>query len=301
MMKRTHMLMAHCVALLIAGFLPAAMLAQSADFEELTMTSNLVPGEVKVGVLLPPGYRERKEPPALLLFLHGGGGDSSQLKERYRASFDAAWKEGALPPLVVATPSARRSFYMDYKDGSQKWETFLLTELLPRLRARYGLRTDAAGTFVAGLSMGGMGSLRLAFKHPDLFAAVASLEPAIEPAFAFDDIRPEDRAYRNGGVYEEIYGDPVDRVYWRANHPPFIARENLPLLIKSGMQIYIEVGDEDRLGLYRGAEVLHRLLFDAGVKHEYRLVRGGDHVGDSIPSRVADAVRFIGRVLRGGF
>jgi len=300
-MKSKHMLIAHSVALLIGGLLPATVRAQSADFEELTISSDLVPGEVKVGVLLPPGYRERKEPLALLLFLHGGGGDSSQLKGQYRASFDAAWKGGALPPLVVATPSARRSFYMDYKDGTEKWETFLLTELLPRLRTRYGLRTDAAGTFVAGLSMGGMGSLRLAFKHPDLFAAVASLEPAIEPVFAFDDIRPEDRAYRNDGVYEKIYGDPVDRGYWQANHPPFIARENLAVLIKSGLQIYIEVGDEDRFGLYRGAEVLHRLLFDAGVKHEYRLVRGADHVGDSVPSRVADAVGFIGRVLRRGF
>ena len=95
-------------------------------------------------------------------------------------------------------------------------------------------------------------------------------------------------------------GNPVDRAYWQTNHPSYIARDNLGILMESGLQIYIEVGDEDRYGLFRGAEVLHRLLFDAGIKHEYRLVRGADHGGESLAERVTNALGFIGRVLRGG-
>jgi S-formylglutathione hydrolase len=190
---------------------------------------------------------------------------------------------------------------MDYRDGSESWERSIMTELLSRLREEFRVRTDVAGTLVSGISMGGMGSLRLAFKYPDRFGAVAALEPAIEPVFAYDEIEPMDRTNRAEEVYGEIFGDPVDRDYWQANHPPYIARESVQTLIDSGLQIYIEVGDEDRFNLFRGGEVLHRLLFDAGVKHEYRLVRGADHVGASIPPRLSDALGFIGRVLRGGF
>ncbi len=287
-----------CGLMLLLLPLPAILLAQRPGFVELSMKSTLVPGEVNVGVLLPPGYDEETSVYALVLLLHGGGGSSVML-ERLRPLIEAAWDRGDLLPVVFATPSTGRSFYMDFRDGSERWETFIMAELLPELRRRFRVRPDAAGTVISGISMGGMGSLRLAFKHPDRFAAVAALEPAIEPAFAYDEIEPADRAYRPDELYERIFGDPVDREYWRANHPLYIARENAGTLKRSGLQIYLEVGDQDRLNLFRGAEMLHRLLFDAGVKHEYRLVRGADHTGTSIPGRVLNALGFIDRVLRG--
>ena len=152
-----------------------------------------------------------------------------------------------------------------------------------------------------GISMGGMGALRMAFKHPSLFAAVAVMEPAIEPAFSYDEIDAIDRSYRPEELYQEFFGSPVDRNYWQINHPLYIARENIGKLGESGLQIYIEVGNEDRLNLFRGAEALHRLLYDAGLKHEYRVVHRADHFGDSIPSRFLNTIDFLGRVLNGGF
>ncbi len=175
-----------------------------------------------------------------------------------------------------------------------------MTEVLPKLREEFRVRTDAAGTLVSGYSMGGIGSLRLAFKYPDQFVAVAALAPAIEPAFAFDDIEPPDR-FNSDSSNKKIFGDPVDREYWQINHPPYIARENLETLTESGLQIYLEVGDQDQYGLFRGTEVLHRILFDAGVKHEYRLVTGADHADASYRERLTNLLGFIGRVLRGGF
>ena len=93
----------------------------------------------------------------------------------------------------------------------------------------------------------------------------------------------------------------MDRDYWQLNHPPYIARESMETLKDSGLNIYIEVGNEDRLNLFRGGEMLHRLLFDAGLKHEYRLVHRADHTGESIPPRVLNAFDFVGRTLRGSF
>ncbi len=41
-----------------------------------------------------------------------------------------------------------------------------------------------------------------------------------------------------------------------------------------------------------GTEFLHRILFDAGLSHEYRLVRGADHLGETLGPRFQDAFGF---------
>lgn len=142
---------------------------------EAELASGLVPGPVGYAVLLPAGYEESGEAYPLLFFLHGGGGDRSFLT-RLRPAIEAVWAAGTLPPVVVVTPSVSRCEYMDYRDGSQKWERFLLTEFPEHLRQSYRLRTDRQGTLLFGISMGGMGGLRVGFKYPDLFGGVAALE-----------------------------------------------------------------------------------------------------------------------------
>ena len=107
------------VASVEASQTPPGALAQSSALVHLTLKSDLVPDDVEVGILLPPGHDTGTEIYPLLLFLHGGGKDSSTL-ERYRPLFETAWERGDLPHLLVATPSAGRSFYLDYRDGSQR-------------------------------------------------------------------------------------------------------------------------------------------------------------------------------------
>ncbi len=91
---------------------------------DLLRSSN-VPGEVPVSIYTPPGHGETpgKRYP-LLLLSHGGNGSEQDLL-RFMSTLDKAVTDGRLPAIVVAMPSARRSLYMDYKDGSQRWETFI--------------------------------------------------------------------------------------------------------------------------------------------------------------------------------
>jgi hypothetical protein len=60
------------------------------------------------------------------------------------------------------------------------------------------------------------------------------------------------------------------------------------------LAVLIEVGTEDGLELHRGAEFLHRVLWDGGLKHEYRLVLGADHMGRGLVERFRYAFSFIG-------
>lgn len=289
-MKRSHALWA------LLYFAVAARAGES-RIVDLEMASDLVPSPVKFSVLLPPDYEKATAPLPLLLNLHGGGGNRDMLKMQH-GIFDDVWKDGTVPPMVVAMPSAtERGFYMDFRDGAEKWETFLTGPFLEKLRKDFNVRTDAKGTLVTGISMGGMGSLRMAFKHPTLFGAVAGMEPGIEPVLKWSEVRPKHRFWRGDGLLQKAYGNPIDAAYWEENNPAAIVVANAAKLRDSGLQIYVEAGDEDVFWLYEGAEFLHRTLWDQKVKHEYHLVRGADHVGRTLISRTKEALRFLARTL----
>lgn len=283
-------------AFIIAAFsLVAPAFALDGKIVHIKVASTNVSGPVDVAVYTPPGYDpKRADAYPFILQLHGGGGSSAQLAG-LAETLERAIKDGVIPPVVSAMPSAGRSFYMDYRDGSQKWETFILKDLIPHMRGGYNIAKTREGTLVTGVSMGGMGSLRLAFKHPDVFAAVASMEPGIEPALAFDDIQLRDRFWRDDALLQSIYGAPVDKAYWADNNPATIASREPERLVD--LAIYLEAGDQDMFFLHHGTEFLHRILFDAGLSHEYRLVRGAEHTGPSIQPRLYDALGFFGRVL----
>ena len=266
-------------------------------FVEAEYTSDLVPGPMAYAVLLPDGYKEAEERLPLLYFLHGGGGDSKTFLSGTKPLFERAWDDGRLPRLVVVTPSAGRSFYMDYRDGSQKWESLLVGPFLAHIRENYRVRQDRDGLFVAGISMGGMGALRLGLKYPDIFTGLAALEPGIEPALAFRDIEFEDRFWRSEGIFRAIYGRPVDEEYWAQNNPANIVIKDAERILSLKMGIYLECGDEDVFGLDRGTEFLHRILRDRSIPHEYHLVRGANHVGRSLGPRIQEALEFLGTLI----
>ena len=258
-----------------------------------TIDTGLVLGSPKWQALLPDGYEASGEDYPIIFFLHGGGGGETTWAPLTEV-VKAAWANGSLPPSIVVMVDAQRSLYMDYKDGSEKWESFYLTEFVPFIQRRFRVSDDRDDIAIMGISMGGLGSLRMAFKRPDLFGTVAAMEPGIESRVEWDDLTGRDTHYRKD-VYPVVFGDPVDKDYWQQNHPTFIAARDAEKLRDSGLNIYLEVGDEDMVYLHYGTEVLHRTLWDNQVKHEYRLVRGADHVGGSMGMRIMDALGFIGR------
>jgi S-formylglutathione hydrolase FrmB len=83
--------------------------------------------------------------------------------------------------LAVVMPRVDRSFYTDMQRGLKYW-TFLSDELPRIARSMFQLSEDRADNFVAGLSMGGYGALKLALTHPDRYAAAASLSGALDVA-----------------------------------------------------------------------------------------------------------------------
>ncbi len=260
------------------------------------MNSDLVPAPVPYAVVLPPGY-EGGGPFPLCLSLHGASVSRDMLVEL--ATPLGNWmQEGSIEPMVVASASTgEMTYYYDDPKGA-KWESFVFRDFLAHLRKHYNVREDRRSTLITGVSMGGHGSLKIAFAHPDIFAAVAALEPAIEPGFTSDEPPPRSRFYYPGGGPDEMIGASRDPTIFAANSPAARLRNNADAVRESGLAIYLEVGDDDALCLHDGAEFLHRVLWDHDVPHEYRLIRNADHIGPTLPGRLHEAFRWLSEVLR---
>lgn len=266
-----------------------------AELVEGEMATDLVPSPLAYAALVPRNLAPGERLP-LVYFLHGGEQDR-RLLGNLREVFDAAWAAGTLPPAVIVTPSAGRSLYLDTLDGAERWETLLTGPLLDHLRERFPVRDDRQGTLACGISMGGMGALNLGFKHSDQFLAVAALEPGIMPALEFDQIPKRNGFFRAPRLLQQLHGWPVNAAHWADNNPASLAIARANEIRNSGLKIYFDVGDEDTLHLDDGAEFLHRTLREQGIRHEYHLVLGADHVGQSIRPRLAEALAFLGRAL----
>jgi len=273
--------------------------AQESALTHHSLDTDLVPGEARFDILMPPSYDpDRPEPYPLLLWLHGGSNGEGQLEGRLRPHLERAWREGTLEPIVVVAPITGSSWFIDWKGGGNDWETFMLKELLPHVRASHNASAERAETLVAGASAGGQGTLRIALRNPETFAGAAALEPGFPPVVAFADLDLTPYGPDAMRFLYKRFGNPVDTAYWRARHPPTIVIDNADQLRDSGLQLLVEAGDEDANLTFLSAELVHRLLFDAAIPHEYHLVRGAAHTGRSIPRRLQNVFGFLQRALR---
>jgi putative tributyrin esterase len=120
-------------------------------------------------------YEAGRKYPTLYL-LHGGTGDYSDWTrltgiERYAEEHK----------LAVVMASVGNSFYTDMVHGPKYW-TFISEEVPKVARALFPLSEKREDNFVAGLSMGGYGALKLALRKPKCFAAAASLSGVLDIA-----------------------------------------------------------------------------------------------------------------------
>ena len=135
--------------------------------------------------------------PALLL-LHGLSDDHTIWMRRTSIERYASEKG-----MAVVMPAAGRSYYQDMASGPKYW-TFIAQEVPRVARAFFPLSPARELNYVAGLSMGGYGALRVALTYPQSYAAAASLSGAL------DLVLRRERAVQDGaftpGEMEGIFG-----------------------------------------------------------------------------------------------
>src|ERR1044072_363643 len=110
----------------------------------------------------------------VLYLLHGLGGHYDNWTTRTKLAAYAAQYS-----MIIVTPEGNNSWYTDSATvPTEKYETYIVDELIPDVQRRYRTIETRAGRSIAGLSMGGYGALKFGVKHPELFAFAGSLRGA---------------------------------------------------------------------------------------------------------------------------
>ena len=116
--------------------------------------------------------------------------------------------------IAVGMPAGHRSFYTDMHQGGKYW-TFVSEELPAIARSFFPLSDKREDNFVAGLSMGGYGAMKLGLRKPEMFAAAASLSGVMDIKSWIEEMDVEDekrsaeflRVFGPKGSEQRTHGD----------------------------------------------------------------------------------------------
>ena len=242
--------------------------------EYKTFQSKVLGGrEIRYGIYLPPSYASspaKKYP--VLYFLHGLFEDETRWSSRGGTDqiMDKMIADGKIGEFIVATPNGATSFYVNTRDGSEKWEDMIVKEFIPLIESTYRVNASRATRGISGVSMGGYGALGIAMKHPDLFGSVSA-----HSAVLLKDLSAAKVADRRiamfQSMFDKLYGISQDLNYWEANNPMSLAKDTKKL---NGLKIYFDCGTEDNYGFEVGTKELDDMLTKAGYPHEAHLYPG---------------------------
>ena len=257
-----------------------------------SIPSKILARSVAFCVVLPPSFdgdKTRHFP--ILYFLHGLG-DNEQFFVH-----SGAWNlvedmrdKGELKDFLIATPDARSTFYINARDGKERYEDFLVQEFFPYIEKHYRVAPGRANRAISGISMGGYGALHLAFRRPLLFSSVSAHSAALIdrlPNFLAGTVSDSPRSRMLGGVF----GNPPDPSFWEQNSPIVMARTaNL-----TDLKIYFDCGDEDDFGFNSGAAALDKVLTSRRISHEFHIYPGrhdATYFAEHLPASMAFHSRF---------
>lgn len=274
--------------------------AESTVIRSLSFKSMALGRQLQFSLYLPPGYDAdddvRKYPTIYLLHGHGGTDVSWLDQGGLRETADRLIAEGKLPPSIIVMPFAQTGWYVDSSgpEGTGRWQTAILDDLITYIDAKYPTITDGAARAIGGLSMGGYGALRFALMEPDEFAAAASLSGAL-----FADVKSAtDFPAFQIGLFGRSFGKTFDPVTfnaaspWRSLDDDGEAPEETPAL-------YMNWGDQDIPILAAGNAKFVDALKAARIPVTFSVSPGGHNWklwGPQTPSMLA----FLGARLKRG-
>jgi S-formylglutathione hydrolase FrmB len=287
-----------------------------------------------VSVYLPPGYeteRNRRYPAVYLL--HGytntdEGWFGPQTKSGFQSAgttlpavADNALASHASREMILVMPNAYTVYQGSMYSSSVTtgdWEEYITRDLVEYVDTHYRTIPKRASRGLAGHSMGGYGTIRLAMKYPDVFSSIyvmsgccltANLNPAASQLAAEAVHSQAELAGAGRGAVtsmaeaaawspnpknpplffdlptKEGKPQPVVVARWAANAPLAMIDQYVTNLKKLDA-IAIDVGDKD--GLAASNRQLSETLTQYGIRNTFELYEG-DHT-NRIAARVETKV-----------
>ncbi len=238
--------------------------AQSAETVTLKLKSSLMGREMPYRVIIPANYKTKPESRfAVIYLLHGLTGHYNNWTDRTRLAEYALMHQ-----FIVVTPEGDNGWYTDaISIPNDKYESYILKELIPEIDKQYRTVADRDHRFIAGLSMGGYGAVKFGLKYPAMFSVVGSFSGALGAA-GYN----ETSTGAIGKSMAAVFG-PANSETRRTNDIFSIVRELTPERLKLLPFIYQSCGTEDFL--IQNNRDFVALLVEKKVPHEYRQHPGG--------------------------
>ena len=243
-------------------------------YETKTVKSEILKMDRKYSIYLPPGYNESDQSYPVLYLLHGSGDDHTGWVQfgQVQHIADKAIADGIAARMIIVMPDANTGTrgYFNVIQGNFDYEDFFFKELIPHIEKTYRVRSDQRYRAVAGLSMGGGGTIFYAMHRPDLFAAAAPLSASTGN---WDLEQFKQRSGSNNAL-AGISEKQIEDYFNRHSIEGIIknASEDDMKRIKA-IRWYISCGDDDFL--YEGNSRMHIVFRQNEIPHEYRVKDGG--------------------------
>ena len=286
----THLRSFKTVTVLCFAMLLAPLARAQGRAECSVVKSQVLGGPVRYCAYLPASFdqdKTRRYP--VLYFLHGLGDNEQSLLNF--GGWDVVSElrmQGKVGDFVILAPSGGRTFYINSVTGKVRYEDFLLKEFMPQMEKKYRATGTRATRGVTGISMGGYGALRLAFKYPDQFAAVSAQMPALISELPSDISSGAPGSV--GALLGDVFGSPLNREFFTHNTPSYFVRTDSAASLKR-MKIYFNVGNNDDYGFEQGAQQLDQLLKARDIPHEFHIYPGG-HNAQFVVRYFPDVIQF---------
>ena len=244
-------------------------------YETKTVKSEILKMDRKYSIYLPPGYNESDQSYPVLYLLHGSGDDHTGWVQfgQVQHIADKAIAEGIAARMIIVMPDADTGTrgYFNVIQGNFDYEDFFFKELIPHIEKNYRVRTERRYRAVAGLSMGGGGTIFYAMHHPEMFAAAAPLSASTGN---WGDVEPYKQRIKNNTATSGLSDEQIENYFNSHSIEGIIknASEEEMRRIKS-IRWYISCGDDDFL--YEGNSRMHIVFRQNEIPHEYRVKDGG--------------------------
>lgn len=259
-----------------------------ARVETIRFQSKLINTTLPYNVVLPVDYdvsRTTRYP--VLYLLHGLTGHYSDWIARTNiADYAAEYR------MIVVMPEGNDGWYTDSATvATDKYESYILKELIPDVQQRYRTIEARYGRAIAGLSMGGYGAIKFGLKSPATFVFAGSMSGA----FAVTRFTEKEA----GALWSEslkLFG-PAGSETRLANDLFEILNKISPARINSLPYFYFDCGTEDSPLIFPSNRELAGLMFEKKIPYEFRQLPG-DHSWSYWDKQVREILKLAAQKMR---
>ena len=245
----------------------AAVQAVQSKTQDFNLDSKLLARKMPYRVILPVSYKTSNEKTfyPVIYLLHGLTGHFDDWANKTKLA-DYAEKYN----YIIVMPEGNNGWYTDSASvPNDRYESYIIKELIPEIDKNFRTAADKKHRAIAGLSMGGYGSIKFGLKYPEMFALAGSFSGALGAAVWTEK---EVGARGTAASLLSVYG--IEKSETRRNNDIFqMIRDISPDKIKNLPFLYVDCGTEDFL--YQNNRDFVSLLQEKKVPHEYRQLPGG--------------------------